>query len=80
MVHVFESPGIWSLASISDTSFSYVIPARHCSRGLSVTVVSYMSSGALSVALSERPIDPNTVATSGKDRNTRSCSCINCVA
>jgi hypothetical protein len=28
-------------------------------------VVSYMSSGALSVALSERPTEPNTLSTSG---------------
>ncbi len=43
--------------------------------GLSITVVSYMSSGALSVALSDRPTAPKTVATSGKERRIRSCSC-----
>src|SRR5216684_7573470 len=37
------------------------MPAGHCSRGLSITVVSYISSGALSVALSERPTAPKTV-------------------
>src|SRR5665213_1055645 len=57
MVHVFESPGKCSFSSISEMSFSCVIPAGHCSRGLSMTVVSYISSGALSVALSDRPID-----------------------
>src|SRR5690349_8339711 len=36
-------------------------------------VVSYMSSGALSVGLSERPTAPNTLSTSGKDLITRSC-------
>src|SRR5437660_4027051 len=43
-------------------------------------VVSYMSSGALSVALSERPTVPNTVSTSGNERMIRSCSCNSCVA
>src|SRR6266567_379035 len=50
------------------------MPARHCSRGLSMTVVSYMSSGALSVGLSERPTTPKTLSTSGKDLMMRSCS------
>ena len=31
-------------------------------------VVSYMSIGALSVALSERPTEPKTLSTSGKVR------------
>src|SRR5713101_7634103 len=53
------------------------MPAGHCSRGLSMTVVSYISSGALSVALSERPTAPKTVSTSGKERRIRSCSCSN---
>ena len=39
-------------------------------------MVSYISRGALSVALSERPTVPNTVATSGNERMMRSCSCI----
>ena len=42
------------------------MPAGHCSRGFSMTVVSYISSGALSVALSERPTVPKTLSTSGK--------------
>src|ERR1700752_2424912 len=45
-----------------------------------MTVVSYMSRGALSVARSARPIEPNTVATSGKPRSMRSCCCKSCVA
>src|SRR6267378_3343658 len=61
-------------------SFSYVIPGGHFSRGLSITVVSYISSGALSVALSERPTTPKTLSTSGKDRRIRSCSCKSCEA
>ena len=43
-------------------------------------VVSYMSSGALSVALSDLPTAPKTVATSGKERMIRSCSCIKALA
>ena len=39
-------------------------------------VVSYISSGALSVALSERPTVPKTVETSGNERMIRSCSCM----
>ena len=73
MVHVLERPGNWSFASISWMSFSYVIPARHWLRGLSMIVVSYMSSGALSVALSDLPTEPKTVSTSGKVRMIRSC-------
>src|SRR5713101_5491714 len=61
-------------------SFSYVIPGRHCSRGFSMRVVSYMSNGALSVALSERPTAPKTLSTSGEDRRTRSSSCKSCEA
>ena len=45
-----------------------------------MTVVSYISSGALSVALSDRPIEPKTLSTSGNDRMTRSCSCMSCEA
>src|SRR6266550_5852473 len=43
-------------------------------------VVSYMSSGALSVALSDLPIVPKTVSTSGNVRMMRSCSCNRCEA
>ena len=44
------------------------MPFGHWSRGLSMMVVSYMSSGALSVALSERPTVPKTLSTSGNVR------------
>ena len=74
MVQVFDRPGNWSFASISWMSFSYVIPGRHWLRGLSMIVVSYMSKGALSVALSERPTVPKTVSTSGNERMILSCS------
>ncbi len=56
------------------------MPGRHRVLGLSMMVVSYMSMGALSVALSERPIDPKTVSTSGKERIILSCSWSNCEA
>ena len=80
IVQVFVRPGNWSFSSISWMSFSYVMPGRHCSRGFSMMVVSYISSGALSVALSERPTVPKTVSTSGNDRMMRSCSCNNALA
>src|SRR5258707_4471216 len=43
-------------------------------------VVSYISRGALSVALSDRPTTPKTLSTSGNDRRIRSCSCRSCEA
>ena len=48
---------------------------RHWSRGLSWTTVSTIDSGAGSVALSERPALPNTRATSGTERISRSWIC-----
>jgi hypothetical protein len=48
------------------------MPARHCACGFNVTVVSYMSNGAGSVAVFARPALPNTDATSGKDASTLS--------
>ena len=65
-IQTFDSPGRLAPArSSSSTSFSGVIPGRHCSRGLSWIVVSNISSGAGSVAVSARPILPNTRLTSG---------------
>ena len=51
---------------------------RHCSDGLSRTVVSTIVSGAGSVGVSARPTLPNTLSTSGKLFRTRSwtCSCL----
>ena len=51
------------------------MPGRHSSRGLNWMVVSNISSGAGSVAVSARPALPNTVATSGTVRIIRSVCC-----
>ena len=51
------------------------MPGRHSSRGLSWTVVSSISSGAGSVALSARPTLPNTRFTSGTVAMRRSVCC-----
>jgi len=56
------------------------MPARHCSRGLNWMVVSNISSGAGSVALSARPALPNTRATSGTVLIMRLLCCSNCAA
>src|SRR5260370_38771427 len=45
-----------------------------------MTVVSYISRGALSVALSDRPTTPKTLSTSGNVRNILSCSWRSCEA
>ncbi len=60
-----ESPGTLTMRSSSSTSLSGVMPARHWSRGLNWMVVSNISSGAGSVAVSARPAFPKTVCTSG---------------
>ena len=54
-------------------SFSFVMPARHCDSGLSMMVVSIISTGAGSVAVSERPSLPPTDSTSGVCLMTASC-------
>ena len=46
-------------------SLSMVMPGRHWLRGFSWIVVSNISSGAGSVAVSARPAFPNTDSTSG---------------
>ncbi len=48
---------------------------RHSLRGLSCTTDSTIASGAGSVGVSERPALPNTDATSGTERMSRSCTC-----
>ncbi len=63
--HMFDSPGTFTVRSSSSTSLSGVMPARHWSRGLNWIVVSNISSGAGSVAVSARPALPNTLSTSG---------------
>ena len=64
-IQMLDSPGIFTARSSSSTIFSGVMPGRHCSLGLSFTVVSNISSGAGSVAVSARPALPNTRSTSG---------------
>ena len=56
------------------------MPGRHWSRGLNWMVVSNISSGAGSVALSARPALPNTLFTSGTVRIIRSVCCNSCEA
>ena len=53
--------------------FSLVIPCRHDSSGFSMMVVSIISTGAGSVAVSARPSLPATDWTSGTVRIVRSC-------
>ena len=55
---MFDRPGTRTVRSSSSTSFSGVMPARHSSRGLNWIVVSNISSGAGSVAVSARPALP----------------------
>ena len=52
------SPGTLTAASSSSTSLSGVMPTRHSERGLNWIVVSNISSGAGSVAVSARPAFP----------------------
>ena len=80
MVQALFSPGNWIAAFIASVSSSGVrrrwamtLPsaslmstAGHSSSGLSMMVVSIMSMGAGSVAVSARPILPKTWCTSGK--------------
>jgi hypothetical protein len=58
-------PGVLMLALTSASSLSQVIPFRHWSGGLSVTVVSNIDSHAGSVGVSAWPALPNTVTASG---------------
>ena len=73
--HRLDSPGTCTARSSSSTSLSGVMPARHCSRGLSWIVVSNISSGAGSVAVSARPALPKTRSTSGTVLIMRLVSC-----
>ncbi len=72
---MLESPGTRTAWSSSATSLSGVMPARHWSRGLNWMVVSNISSGAGSVAVSARPALPKTLATSGTVRIMRFVCC-----
>ena len=68
-------PGNFTSASSSALSFSGVMPGRHWSRGFSMMVVSNISIGAGSVAVSARPALPNTRSTSGTVLISRSVCC-----
>ena len=72
---MFDRPGTFTALSSSSTSLSGVMPARHSSRGLNCTVVSNISIGAGSVAVSARPALPKTLATSGTVLIMRSVCC-----
>ena len=65
IVQPLPTPGIWSLAFSSPMSFSWVIPLRHLSLGLSRMIVSNMETGEGSVEVSARPTFPRTCSTSG---------------
>ena len=68
-------PGIFSFESSSATILSLVMPGRHSSLGFNWIVVSNISIGAGSVAVSARPALPNTVFTSGTVMMIRSVTC-----
>ncbi len=72
IVHALVTPGSATAASISAISRSQVMPGRHSSTGLRVMVVSNMSRGAGSVAVSALPALPSTISTSGKAISTLS--------
>ena len=75
MTHAFVSPGTCTARSSSARMPSGVMPGRHSSRGLKRMTVSIMVSGAGSVAVSARPILPNTWDTSGTVWIIRSVCC-----
>ena len=72
---MLDSPGTRTARSSSSTSLSIVMPGRHSSRGLNWIVVSIISNGAGSVAVSARPILPKTRLTSGTALIIRSVCC-----
>jgi hypothetical protein len=72
---MLERPGTFTVRSSSSTSLSGVIPTRHSLRGLNWIVVSNISNGAGSVAVSALPALANTLATSGTVLISRSVCC-----
>ena len=66
------SPGSFTRLSSSSMIFAIVMPGRHSLSGLRWIVVSSISSGAESVAVSARPALPKTESTSGTDLMRRS--------
>jgi hypothetical protein len=79
-IQMLVRPGRRTRLSSSSTSFSTVMPGRHSLCGLSCTTVSTISSGAGSVAVSARPIFPNTLLTSGTVAISLSVCCSSCAA
>jgi len=75
MTQALVTPGMSTVASSSSMSWSSVMPSRHSDSGLSWITVSIMVSGAGSVAVSARPILPNTRSTSGRLAMSRSVCC-----
>ena len=66
MVQLLPTPGIATAASSSSRrSSNFLNWGRHSFMGLSVTLVSIISSGAGSVGVSARPALPKTCSTSG---------------
>ena len=80
IVQALLTPGICSAVSISAINLSIVMPARQVASGLRLIMVSDISSGAESVAVSALPALPNTDSTSGKVLIIRSCVCNNSAA
>src|SRR5690242_12045380 len=72
MVQALLTPGKVKAAFICAISLSVVMPARHWFSGFRLMMVSNISIGAGSVAVSARPALPNTDSTSGKDLMMRS--------
>ena len=69
------TPGYCTAASNASMIFRESMPSRHSSFGFSWMTVSIMVRGAGSVAVSARPILPNTCLTSGTARIRRSVCC-----
>ncbi len=63
--HMLATPGVLTVAFASLTIESYVTPRRQSFLSLRVAIVSIIDIGAMSVAVSARPIFPITVCTSG---------------
>ena len=81
MVQALVSPGkriAWSICAIS--SWVVLLGSGHSDLGFRLMVVSIIDRGAGSVAVSARPILPNTCATSGKVIRILSVCCNNSLA
>src|SRR5258708_28388531 len=67
IVQALLTPGSWSAAFISEIRLSMVTPGLHSPGGFRLTMVSLISTGAGSVAVTARPALPKTEETSGND-------------